>query len=196
MVEVKMFDYIDTATGGVMNRNHVMKISDFKPTKDENYISLFRFNKLYIDYFTQKKTVAGFKGVHYSDYLTFDVDNESLDQAWIDTTWLCDLILIKTGYRINELYFSGAKGFHVEIPISLFKLPPSDNFCLLCKELAKNISFNGKKYLCDLKIYEINRLFRVNNTINKKSGLYKIKLSWNEFDKKIPFIRELARDPR
>ncbi len=46
-------------------------------------------------------------------------------------------------------------------------------------------------------IYDVGRIYRIMNTINKKSGLYKIPLTHAEFrNLSLPEIRELAQNPR
>ncbi len=96
-----------------------------------------------------------------------------------------------------RIYFSGNKGFHITIPFQLFaiKLMPSLEFWKKVKLFAEELSKGFKSV--DMSIYEIRRLIRMANTINPKSGLYKIPLSYNELcNLTIEQIKELASTQR
>lgn len=72
------------------------------------------------------------------------------------------------------LYFSGNKGFHIVIPPSVFGIKPNKDL----NNYYKLIALELKKYILhgsiDLKIYDRRRLIRMNNSINAKTGLYKV----------------------
>lgn len=78
-----------------------------------------------------------------------------------------------------QIYFSGSKGFHVIVPQDIFDIEEderlNDIYYLIATEIKKHTLFGN----IDLK-YDRRRLFRVPNSINNKSGLYKIPLSYEE----------------
>jgi len=106
-------------------------------------------------------------------------------------------ILFEVDINAIRIYFSGNKGFHITLPFQLFtnKLVPSLDFWKRFKLFAEKLS-NGFKSV-DMSIYEIRRLIRMANSINPKSGLYKIPLLYNELcNFTIDEIKELASTQR
>jgi len=106
---------------------------------------------------------------------------------------------MKDTYELNlktvRIYFSGAKGFHIEISAALFGFEPSSELHRVFKAIAEKITPDD--VIIDTSIYDKMRLWRLPNTINSKSGLYKIPLLPKEvLDLSIDEIKELAREPR
>lgn len=104
---------------------------------------------------------------------------EDYEKVRLDT--LMVLSILTTEFKISlkdiEIYFSGNKGFHIVIhPITLGILPKKDlnyDFKLFAKRIK---SFTLNKTI-DTVVYDSVRLMRVNNTINSKSGLYKVRVT-------------------
>lgn len=93
-----------------------------------------------------------------------------------------------------ELYFSGSKGFHFLVPAEVLKIGYSEDLNSVNKSLAKTLKENYGVSLLDTGIYDKRRLLRVPGSINYKSKLYKIPLSFDEFDKiSLKQLRELAK---
>jgi len=99
-------------------------------------------------------------------------------------------------FEYLRIAFSGAKGFHITIPIcAICETPqPKDDFYKIYKGIAEDLATDFK--FVDFSIYESKRLFRLTNTINSKSGLYKIPLTYDELEMTIDEIKELAKKPR
>ncbi|NIQ14727.1 MAG: hypothetical protein GTO02_10110, partial [Candidatus Dadabacteria bacterium] len=61
-----------------------------------------------------------------SDYIPIDIDSKDLNKALDDTRTL--ITHLKNEFGIDEnrirVYFSGSKGFHIEIPSYLFGIEP------------------------------------------------------------------------
>ncbi len=96
-----------------------------------------------------------------------------------------------------EIYFSGAKGFHLLIRPVIFDGKPEYDLNRRYKALAKFVAKKRALQHVDLQIYDRKRLFRIPNSINSKSGLYKIPLSlhtlmYSTYEE----IKELARTPQ
>lgn len=94
------------------------------------------------------------------------------------------ILYFQSYFKINaeniEIYFSGHKGFHILIDSVIFGISPCSNLNIIYKEWVKYISYILNIDSIDLKIYDRKRLFRIPNTINKKTGLYKIPIQLNE----------------
>lgn len=96
-----------------------------------------------------------------------------------------------------EVYFSGSKGFHVVIPYEILGIEPDDALNLRNKALAQLVALQCKSEHIDMAIYDRRRLFRIPNTINGKSGLYKVPLTYGQLTKfSLADIIEWASEPR
>ena len=83
-----------------------------------------------------------------------------------------------------KVYFSGHKGFHVIVPQEIFGSSFSD-YALLTKTYHAVALIlvscwhefkPGAESCLDLKIYDHRRMFRLPDSVNSKSGLYKIEI--------------------
>jgi len=192
------YEYIEVAFGGVNNRNVVKKASEVKVPRDKPdcYRTVYRYREEFLSYFKQNNSVKGFNGDVYADFLPIDVDNEDLAQAQKETKHLLNTLL--NAYEVDldklKIYFSGAKGFHVLIPAAMFNYTPHyympQAFKVVAPKLAEGIRIDGA-------IYDRVRLFRFSNTINSKTGLYKVPLTAAEIlHKSIEEIKAMAAAPR
>lgn len=146
------------------------KILSKSPDKDW-YTSLYYFSDdLKTHYEKNGGSVAGYDGPAHSNKLFFDLDNKDLDKARKDTLELVHR-LQKDGIDLAEtcrIYFSGNKGFHVEVPLEK-ELTPEQ-----LKTICVNIAGDLESF--DPVIYNSTRLIRLVNTKHQISGLYKIEL--------------------
>ena len=65
-----------------------------------------------------------------------------------------------------RIFFSGSKGFHLELPSSLFGIEPCTNLPYRLKKTMQKLEFD-----VDMSMYQHNRLWRLPNTINSKTNL-------------------------
>lgn len=84
---------------------------------------------------------------------------------------------IGLGKNEIELYFSGAKGFHIVVPPDVLGIEPSTNLNEIYKSWANYLFNTYDIKSIDLRIYDRKRLFRLPGSINSKTGLYKTKLT-------------------
>lgn len=137
-----------------------------------------------------------------SDFIApifFDIDGpDNLKAARENTLVLCELIMprLKIDSDQINICFSGSKGFHITIPCEVFEPLPSNLTLDLYKKMAANAQDQGVP-LIDNAVYTNRRLWRLVNSINSKSGLYKIPLTHKELlHLSIKNIMELAKKPR
>jgi KaiC/GvpD/RAD55 family RecA-like ATPase len=153
-------------------------------SNDDYYRSIFKYPKEIMDTYNDTKTkylnlsksertdsdkpsLAGVKDV-VTDRLVFDFDSDKdLEAARQDTIALLNS-LDNLGMNVNtiELYYSGSKGFSVEILTNQTFTQPE----------FKNMVFGLAKHLptFDKKIFDPQRVFRVPGTKHQKSGMFKI----------------------
>lgn len=191
MSSVEEYVYVDTATGGPHNRNHVMKLSEYRPAKSSTdcFTTYLRFTEDLLDYAqenpspqTGKPSVARFPGPALATFVPFDFDHPKdysiamAEAAGFVRMWESRWNLPLEALRI---YWSGMKGISIEVPAELFEgFEPSISIAEDLKALAKAMAPDAKTL--DLSIYEKLRLWRVPNTKHSDSGLYKVPLTIQE----------------
>lgn len=120
-------------------------------------------------------------------YLDFDMDNleDNYDKLIRDLKII--VYRLKTELFLEnrdiEIYFSGAKGFHIIISHKVFGFEPSRTLNKDLKAVAVYFKASTFTKCIDTGIYDYRRLFRVPNTINTKTGLYKVPIPYNKLIK-------------
>ena len=194
------YRYAEIAIDGIHNRNKIIEIDNFtlEGIRTDCHRSIFLFNDD-LKYFVEKtQSVSGFKGKHIADDLLFDFDGQDLDTV---KTEIAKFIWhLKDDYGVPmqymRLFFSGSKGFHLTIPFKAVcaNPQPTENFYQVYKAIAQDL-FDGFQFV-DSAIYEMKHLFRMPNTINSKSNLFKIPLELAELDETTITIKHLAKTKR
>ncbi|MGC9093953.1 MAG: primase C-terminal domain-containing protein, partial [Bacteroidota bacterium] len=182
---------------------HVSKRGIFKPAG----LNLFGQEECYRSMFLGggggESGVAGYPlGTQLtSDFFVFDFDSPDNLLAAMKSAREFFYYLIET-YKLDKdlIYpsFSGSKGFHITFSTKLAKADvflDADKYVgtykKFCISLVEGFTF------ADLSIYTPNRLIRVLNTKNNKSGYYKVPLTIEEFlNKGIEDILTIAIKPR
>lgn len=195
-----MYIYADYAIGHASKRNNIQSIKDFKLNGviTDCYRSIFLFDEGLKEYVDKTKSITGYSEKHISDSLVFDFDGEDLDRVKKEAYNFCNYLYheYEIPYEYLRIAFSGSKGIHITIPMQAICNPePKEDFYKIYKGMAEDLS-KGFKFV-DLTIYDKARLFRITNTINSKSGLYKIPLCFDELEGfTADEIKELAKSER
>lgn len=190
--------WCEIALNGANNRNKVVDITKYRfpGSVADCYRTIFRFTEEFVKHRADTGSVKGYRGSAYADWLPFDIDDGDIGKAHERAKTLINRL--QSRYDVDPAYlmcfFSGSKGFHVLIPEPLIGMYASTKLPGALKEMAKEI-MQGLDY--DGSIYEHLRIFRVTNTVNSKSGLYKIPLTAAEvLNMATADIMELAKSPR
>ena len=132
---------------------------------------------------------SGYQGKSDSPIIPVDIDNSS-------TANLID-VLSKLGDILGDLedvclYYSGKKGYHIEIPSSLFALNPSENIPQRMKRMVTRFDIGA-----DLSLYKQSQLWRMNNSLNVGGGYYKTRIAIEDIIAGINLeeIQYLAKKP-
>ena len=155
--------------------------------KGELYRSVYLFDESIIEYVKETGSVAKFDGIVYPDkiYLDFDGDT-ALNYMRASLIDLED----KGVYEGFQVYFSGT-GFHIELDSRLFNFEPTPHLPTVVRNTIREVFQDADN------IFDKTRLIRYRNTINLKSGLYKVPLTVSEAQTlTIDQIKELATQPR
>lgn len=183
----------------IFNRNVYIHCNDFfkyfmQNSMVDSYCSAYRYD---VNGF-QNGMVSKETELYGNLYLDFD-DNKNLNNAREDV--IHTLSFFNVVYHIpkeeTRIYFSGNKGFHLIIPGEILGIKPQKELNEVFKIIAEQVSNYSLHKTIDLKIYDSKRLFRVPNSINSKTNLYKILLTPDELKNlSEKDIRTLATKPR
>jgi hypothetical protein len=154
------------------------------------YTSAFLYNEEQYQSFKKTGTVAGITDT-VTDKLYWDFDSAAdLTQAKADAELLCNRLEKDAKFSPQNiaLFFSGKKGFQVEVTIKDSAFTPAE---------VKNICLNLGDGLAtlDRRIYNSNRILRLPLSKHQDTGLYKIPLDYSALSEaSIEEIREEAKN--
>ena len=151
--------------------------------------------------------VAGYTGPLICEVLFIDIDFKDKENARKACREIVRLLIRQ--YHVKpetlEIYFSGSKGFHIGIPVELFHYReeredwPTASKKFIWKLIG--VLFEGKftpeRLGIDDAIYRPVQPFRLPNSLNTKSGLYKVLIEWLDFAKMedIYPVLDYAKEP-
>tara|TARA_Y100000310_G_scaffold344904_1_gene460364 strand:- start:10899 stop:12677 length:1779 start_codon:yes stop_codon:yes gene_type:complete len=191
--------YIEIAVGTPRNRGVLIPKVDlvnYITNKDPLYRSMYLYDETAKRYITQQGSVRNYLGTRYIDNILIDIDKkDNTDEFTLDKVRNF-LHILEDEYSINprkatQTYFSGS-GYHISMPESIFHFIPSIDLPFFVKETMK-LLFEG----IDFMIYMTSGIYRVQHTVNKKTGLYKIPLTLKEVYNSTPDdIKHLASTQR
>lgn len=165
----------------------------------EAYLSAFTFGDDFRRLLDSTGSTRGFAGCCGSPWLWFDIDrDDDLDRATLDARRLAASLVER--YRLDGddllLFFSGSKGYHAGLPLSLCGSPgPSAGFHSTCRRLAERLA-GSFGITVDASVYDRVRAFRAPNSRHAKTGLHKRRLSLDELlNLSTDAIARLAAEP-
>lgn len=191
--------WIDTAVGGPARRGRVQDVARWRPPAEgvDVYRSVFRFGDDFRAHVREHRSVRGYRGIGYADYLPIDIDAEGdLGAALAQLRGALARIEARTDADLGavHVYLSGSKGFHVQIPTAMFGPAPAKDLYRVFGRMVQ-LLLDDQGY--DPSVYDLLRIFRVAGTRHGKTGLYKTPLTFVEARTlTVDEIVELARSPR
>ena len=195
----RRYSHKEFAIDSVSNRGHFGTKEDEERFhgRTDCYSSVFDHSNNYQRFAEERNSTAGYNGKVRFSFLAIDIDYaDDLNVALDRTRNLINTL--ETEYNVNLkhlcYYFSGSKGFHIEIPSWMIDEDhlPSAQYPQIFKAIAKELTEHA-----DLSLYQTTRLYRINNTKNSKSGLFKIELSDEEIlQLSMNEIKDLAKNVR
>lgn len=166
----------------------------------EAYLSAFTFG----DDFRQRDDgwrvdVKGFQGPCGGAWLWFDLDGADDPEAPLrDARRLCAALVERYALEGDALltFYSGAKGFHVGLPLAVCGAPPpSEAF----HRVARRFALGHAERLgvaIDAGVYDRVRAFRAPNSRHPKTGRHKRRLTFDELlGLRLEAIERLAAEP-
>ena len=136
--------------------------------------------------------------------LYFDIDNDIQNEDIYKKVKRDTLLIIeylhqdlKVPYKYIDVYFSGSKGFHVMVSPEVFGALPDEDLNWVYKGIAYYANENTIERPLDFQIYDRKRLIRITNSINSKTGLYKVPITIEELRKSsLEAMKSMAQEPR
>lgn len=192
--------YRELVEHSIKNRGKLVLNRDIRtePAAYERYCSMFYFDKTAEQYVELNKSIRGFDGQIGCEALWLDIDNEDLNIALSDARELVKYM--NRDFSLNpeflRIYFSGNKGFHIAIPRQVLGFDDySTDLHLRFKSFAEQLKIVASSV--DTVVYEKIRIFRIVNSLNAKSKLYKIPLLYSDLmNKSIEEIKIIAVHPQ
>ena len=166
--------YAIRGKNGYFNGHNVVTIDQMK--------TVFRYNKgaelfAALEYYYPNGEVAGLP-------LSFDVDFDGELDRSLSTARRIAGKLDDLGLPYDS-WFSGSKGLHIVVP----HLIMGDRAHIICKAIKRTLfDWEG----VDEHIYRTKSLFRLQGSVNKKTGLYKVPV---DLSSSLDEMLELAKEP-
>ena len=165
------------------------------------YVSPFSYEEDAFEYFKKNgNSIKGYQGKVFTGDLYWDLDFEGDFNKVRDAAFrLLDVLEELELENAVDVYFSGNKGVHIMLR-TVNEFTPRE-FSSICYNIAAAAKITGietesGRELFDTSVYNVNRIFRINNTKHPKSGLYKVQITFDELnDLTVEEIRTLAEGP-
>lgn len=153
----------------------------------DHYVSVYEYNEEQKQRFEESQSVSGIKDVT-THKLIFDLDSTDLEASKNDTVELINRLSRKgINKQAIEVYYSGAKGFHLILNTEQ-KFNPSE-----AKAIA--IGLAGDLDTFDSTVYNSNRILRLAGTKHNKTNLYKRRIATSVIEKSdIDRIKSFAKE--
>lgn len=173
------YKFVDCAFGNIRSRNHVIDRNEIvlpDPPVD-CFATYFRYPESYREYYLKNNnSVAGYQGSCIADAVPIDIDRDNL-QASLRTAQDFTRHLESTFDVPPEslsFHHSGKKGFNISIPVALLgEVEPAEDLPIRFKMFVESFANWG----FDMSLYQHNRLLRLENSIHRETGLFKIRLT-------------------
>lgn len=129
--------------------------------------------------------------------LFFDIDNKDLERSLDDARKLLSYFQEFMTDDAIRVYFSGSKGFHIEIEPLAMGIAPSNDLKRIFRRIAEYLRDELDLPSLDFAVYDDRRMWRMPNTIHQNTGLYKREIPKTiiHSDSAVAFIRQAARTP-
>ena len=178
--------YHEMAIGGPRNRGLLVPEEQIIDVILEHgntqavYQSVYLYDEEGRQYHKLRKTFKDFLGKRYINDVIIDIDKgQNTDEYTLNKTrgFLFELENLGVQHRSYNIYFSGT-GYHIIISGEVFNFNQGDSdLPFIVKETMNNLFSE-----IDLSVYNRTAIYRCPNTLNQKSNLYKIPLTYEQIN--------------
>jgi hypothetical protein len=148
----------------------------------EGYLSHYCFGSDFRQLLESTGSCKGYSGACEAMLLWWDIDREDdLQRALTDARRLAVALAERFTTSNDDLLisFSGAKGFHLGLPTSLWRPEPTALFNRVARRFAESVAQRAGVTI-DASIYDKVRPFRAPNSRHPKTGRHKRRFSYDE----------------
>lgn len=128
--------------------------------------------------------------------LYFDLDAADLEQSHREARLLYQYLGSVVPPEIIVAYFTGSKGFHIEVDATALGVSSSMELTKVFRLIAEYIAERLTLETIDFAVYEPRRMWRMPNSQHQKTGLFKVKLTEDELLSPLSVITEVSKAPR
>lgn len=129
--------------------------------------------------------------------LYFDLDyEEDTHIALHDAADLVEELIEHIPSEAIDVYFSGGKGYHIEIEPLVLGISASDDLPKISSFIAHDLEEKCDIVSIDYQVYDIRRMWRVVNTRHRKTKLYKVECKEQVLARDFNKIVEIAQKPQ
>jgi hypothetical protein len=128
-------------------------------------------------------------------YLDLDAPGEP-ERVLEDVRRVVGFLLTRVPAEGLRIYFSGSKGFHVEVEAVVLGIVPEKKLADVFRRVVGRVARELELSTVDYHVYDGRRMWRLPDSRHQKSGLFKIHLLPEELEKSFDYLAELARFPR
>jgi len=173
------------AKGHIFRRNYFFLCDENLASHIQSFKEDYRYTDCYqcLYRYSSREDNALLYAPFYLD-LDADITTEkkyNQIRPYVMRAWLFFTQILKLKPEEIGFYFSGSKGFHLTVDPRILGVIPSKDLNVAYKALALHLYASYQIPIVDLRIYDKRRLFRMPNTVNGKTGLYKVPLTLRQF---------------
>ena len=157
------------------------------------YRSVYMYPETALAIVEEEGSIKNYFGDRWIEYIPIDIDKgKDTDEETIKRAIdICTIL--ENRYKIDDncynLWFSGT-GFHIDLPNKLFGFKPSRDLPYMVKSTMINLL--GREI--DLSIYSRTGLYRLNYSLNTKTGLHKTPIMLKDLMMGMEHIRFIAQN--
>lgn len=150
------------------------------------YTSVFQYNKPSID-----------NSIRLGS-LYFDLDSSDLDASHTEVKNLYSYFKEFMPENSIRVYFTGFKGFHIELEALTLGITPSNSLHEVFRYIANHLKSEMSLETIDFAVYDLRRMWRLPGSMHQKTGLYKNDLSSDEglIFGSLSDIKKYCQEPR
>lgn len=126
----------------------------------------------------------------------FDLDSENLEESHREAKRLYSALTESIPADSVRTYFTGRKGFHIEVPVSALGVTIFPGLSKLHRMIAEHYKEELDLETIDFAVYEPRRMWRMPDSRHQKTGLYKVELLEGELMGSLDDIITIAKYPR
>lgn len=127
--------------------------------------------------------------------LYFDLDSAEDEPTLRDLRKLVGFFLEFIPEEALRIYFTGKKGFHVEVEALAIGITGSNQLPAIFRFIANDLKERLALETIDFQVYDLRRMWRLPNSLHQGTGLYKRLLRPEDTELSMDQLREIATSP-